>query len=88
VKLKQSSFRYPSGSSSSADRAILIREDLLPLLVEVEKHPHSSSDEPGNASLREACFSWADALLQEMRVEQAANERGACLEGLAAVMEM
>lgn len=65
----------------------MIRNDLLPLLVEVDKRPFDPRDEPGNAALREVCFHWAEVVLLELKVEQAANERGACLEGLAAVME-
>ncbi len=40
-----------------------------------------------NRQMREILFEWADVLLEELGVEQPANERGACLEGLAAILE-
>ncbi len=57
------------------------------LLAEIEKRAYNPRDEMNNRALREIAFDWAESLLYELRVEQAANERGACLEGLAAVME-
>ncbi|KAK6905515.1 hypothetical protein I203_106344 [Kwoniella mangroviensis CBS 8507] len=81
------SFRYPSTGVTSADRATLLRNDLLNLMLEVDKRAYDPSEEQAYTMLRAACFEWADALLFELRVEQPANERGACLEGLAAVVE-
>ncbi|KAK8865757.1 hypothetical protein IAR55_000904 [Kwoniella newhampshirensis] len=80
-------FRYPSQGITSADRAAMLRNDLLTLMIEVDKRAYDASEETAYVLLREACFEWADALLFELRVEQPANERGACLEGLAAVVE-
>ncbi|WWC86062.1 uncharacterized protein L201_000933 [Kwoniella dendrophila CBS 6074] len=81
------SFKYPSQGFTSADRATLLRNELLDLILEVDKRAYDQSEEQAYAMLRVACFEWADALLFELRVEQPANERGACLEGLAAVVE-
>ncbi|WWD18062.1 hypothetical protein CI109_102509 [Kwoniella shandongensis] len=80
-------FRYPSQGTTSADRAAMLRNDLLSLMVEVDKRAYDAREEPAYVMLREACFEWADVLLFELRIEQPANERGACLEGLAAVVE-
>ena len=71
---------------SSGDRANLIRNRLLVTLNEIEKRPASTKEEV-NRALREVAFDWAESLLYELRVEQAANERGACLEGLGSVLE-
>ncbi|WVW82100.1 hypothetical protein I302_104105 [Kwoniella bestiolae CBS 10118] len=81
------SFRYPSTGVTSADRATMLRNDLLNLMLEIDKRAYDQSEEQAYTILRAACFDWADALLFELRVEQPANERGACLEGLAAVVE-
>ncbi|KAK4685823.1 hypothetical protein P7C73_g4314, partial [Tremellales sp. Uapishka_1] len=75
-------YRYPTQATSSSERAGIIRNELLSVMVEIEKR----GDE-AHAALREMCFEWAETLLFELKVEQPANERGACLEGLAAVME-
>ncbi|WVF70746.1 hypothetical protein IAT40_005540 [Kwoniella sp. CBS 6097] len=80
-------FRYPSQTTTSADRATMLRNDLLTLMVEVDKRSYDPAEEQTYVMLRAACFEWADALLYELRVEQPANERGACLEGLAAIVE-
>ncbi|OCF33327.1 hypothetical protein I316_05068 [Kwoniella heveanensis BCC8398] len=80
-------FRYPSQTTTSADRAMMIRNDLLTLMVEIDKRSYNPAEEQTYAMLRSACFEWADALLFELGVEQPANERGACLEGLAAIVE-
>ena len=81
-----SSFRAPSSLSSSPDRSNIVRSELLPLLAEIDKRTFGT-DEYGCKALREQCFAWIDALLFELRVEQPANERGACLEGLGCVFE-
>ncbi|ORX34220.1 hypothetical protein BD324DRAFT_653488 [Kockovaella imperatae] len=81
------SFRGPASLISSSERCNLVRSQLLPLLGEIEKRPYMPKDTVTNQSLREVAFEWAESLLYELRVEQAANERGACLEGLSAVME-
>lgn len=65
----------------------MIRSDLLPLLRELAKKPYNPNEEVANAPLRDVCFEWADVLLWELRLDQAANERGACLEGLASIVE-
>nr|XP_019014772.1 uncharacterized protein I206_00858 [Kwoniella pini CBS 10737]OCF53553.1 hypothetical protein I206_00858 [Kwoniella pini CBS 10737] len=80
-------FRYPSQGVTSADRATMLRNDLLNVMLEVDRRAYDSAEEPAYIMLRAACFEWCDALLFELRVEQPANERGACLEGLAAVIE-
>lgn len=79
------SFRSPS-ASSTVDRANIVRNDLMPLLNEMDRRIYGE-DEHGSKALREQSFQWIDELLLELRVEQAANERGACLEGLACVFE-
>jgi hypothetical protein len=66
---------------------VIIRNDLLPLLMEIDVRPYDAKKDVAWAGVREACFDWAEILLLELNVEQAANERGACLEGLAGVME-
>jgi hypothetical protein len=80
-------FRYPSAGTNAVDRINTLKNELLPLLFEVEKRPYDSKDESGNSALRTSMFEWADALLFELQIEQSANERGACLEALSAVME-
>jgi hypothetical protein len=80
------SFRYPSQATSSAERASVIRTELLICLAEVERRTLDHLD-AGCVSLREICFDWAETLLFELQVEQPANERGACLEGLSTVIE-
>jgi hypothetical protein len=80
-------FRYPSAGTTAIDRINTLKNELLPLLFEVEKRPYVSADESGNTSLRSSMFGWSDALLFELQIEQTANERGACLEALSAVME-
>ncbi|KAL1406191.1 hypothetical protein Q8F55_007880 [Vanrija albida] len=79
-------FRYPM-QGGGAERSIIIRNELLPFLAEVDKRTYDERDEKANRELRDVCFEWADALLFELRVEQPANERGACLEGLASILE-
>jgi hypothetical protein len=81
------SFRYPASATQTVDRASVVRNKLLQILLEADKRGFDTFDHTGNASLRSVCFDWADALLFELRVEQPAIERGACLEGLAAILE-
>ncbi|KAL7423767.1 hypothetical protein Q5752_001351 [Cryptotrichosporon argae] len=85
------SYRYPTMATMSAERSALIRAELVPCLYEVEKQfeceAHLAAAQMGAHALRHAAFEWADLLLHELQVEQAANERGACLEGLGAVLE-
>ena len=80
-------FRYPTAGTTAIDRINTLKNELLPLLFEIEKRPYESSDESGNSALRTSMFEWSDALLFELQIEQSANERGACLEALSAVME-
>lgn len=80
-------FRYPSAGATAVDRINTLKSELLPLLFEVEKRPYEWTDEAGNTSLRSVMFEWSDALLFELQIEQTANERGACLEALSAIME-
>jgi hypothetical protein len=80
-------FRYPSAGTTAIDRINTLKNELLPLLFEVEKRPYDPSDDSGNQALRSSMFEWSDALLFELQIEQTANERGACLEALSAVME-
>lgn len=80
-------FRYPSAGTTAADRINTLKNDLMPLLFEIEKRPYDAQDESGNAALRSSMFEWSDALLFELQIEQSAHERGACLEALSAVME-
>lgn len=56
-------------------------------MVEIEKRGCDLRDDMTNRQMREILFEWADVLLEELGVEQPANERGACLEGLAAILE-
>ncbi|BEJ18126.1 hypothetical protein CspHIS471_0704030 [Cutaneotrichosporon sp. HIS471] len=79
--------RYPTQSGSGPERSGIIRNRLLVLVQEVDRRCYSPHEEAAYRDLREVCFDWADSLLFELRVEQPANERGACLEGLAAVLE-
>ncbi|WVQ97110.1 hypothetical protein IAU59_004220 [Kwoniella sp. CBS 9459] len=80
-------FRYPSQTTTSVDRASMLRNRLLRLLSELERRCYDPAEEQTYDKLRATCFEWADAILFELRVEQPANERGACLEGLAAIVE-
>lgn len=70
----------------ASDRAMLVRNELLPLLAEIEKHNIIKNDH-ATKMLQNQCFEWINEMMFELRVEQAANERGASLEGLAAVLE-
>ena len=54
--------------------------------MEIDKRVYQDEDH-SYKMLREQSFQWIDALLGELKVEQAANERGACLEGLGSVLE-
>ena len=56
-------------------------------MIEIDKRPYDPREEGTNNLLRESCFEWIDTLLIELRVEQPANERGACLEGLSSMLE-
>ncbi|WVR05720.1 hypothetical protein IAU60_002744 [Kwoniella sp. DSM 27419] len=80
-------FRYPGGSVNPADRAAMLRNDLMSMMAEVDRKAYSPEDEQAYNILRSVCFEWAEALLSELRIEQPAHERGAALEGLAAVIE-
>ena len=80
-------FRYPSAGTTAADRINMLKNDFMPLLLEIEKRPFDTQDEAGNGALRSVLFEWSDALLFELQIEQSAHERGACLEALSAVME-
>lgn len=80
-------FRYPSAGTTAVDRINMLKNDFMPLMLEIEKRPFDGHDETGNAALRSSLFEWSDALLFELQIEQAAHERGACLEALSAVME-
>jgi hypothetical protein len=80
-------FRYPTQTGSGPERSGIIRNKLLVLIQEVDRRCYSHHEEAAYRDLREVCYDWADSLLFELRVEQPANERGACLEGLAAVLE-
>jgi hypothetical protein len=80
-------FRYPSAGTTAVDRINTLKNEFLPLLFEVEKRPYDAQDDIGNQALRSSMFEWSDALLFELQIEQTANERGACLEALSAVME-
>ncbi|EIW72637.1 hypothetical protein M231_06537 [Tremella mesenterica] len=79
-------FRHHSQTSSPTDRANLVRNELLGHMSELEKRPIVPGD-AGVAAVREVGFAWIDAFMLELQVEQPANERGACLEGLAAMIE-
>lgn len=70
----------------ASDRAMLIRSDLLPILAEIEKRK-IAKNEHSTKMLQDQCFEWINEMMFELRVEQAANERGASLEALAAVFE-
>jgi hypothetical protein len=87
IEILLQTFKYPSHTTTGAERAAMVRSELLNLIAEVDKRPVETRDESVNASLREAGFQWADALLFELKVDRAANERGACLEGLASILE-
>jgi len=63
-----------------------VRNQLVPLIAEIDKRTYEI-EEHSCKMLREQSFQWIDALLSELKVEQAANERGASLEGLAGVLE-
>ena len=78
-------FRAPAAIVSASDKSSLLRNDLLPLLSEIDHRP--LREDIANKALREQCFAWIDQLNKELKVEQSANERGACLECLAAVLE-
>lgn len=80
------SFRYPM-QGGGPERSMTIRNELLLYCSELDKRCYSRKEEAQYHDLREVCFEWGDALLYELRVEQPANERGACLEGLAAILE-
>jgi len=80
-------FRHPSAGTTAVDRINTLKNEFLPLLFEVEKRPYDAQDDIGNQALRSSMFEWSDALLFELQIEQTANERGACLEALSAVME-
>jgi hypothetical protein len=61
------------------------------LVAEIDKRYYDSRPTGEEASskriLREKCFEWIDTLFFELQVEQPAGERGACLEGFAAILE-
>lgn len=80
-------FKYPSHTTTGAERASMVRTELLTLIVELDKRPVESREDHLNVSMTDAAFQWCEALLFELRVDRAANERGACLEGLAAMLE-
>lgn len=80
-------FRYPSAGTTAVDRINMLKNELMPLLMEIDKRPFEAHDDSGNAALRSSMFEWSDALLFELQIEQTAHERGACLEALSAVME-
>lgn len=65
----------------------MLKSDLLPLLLEIDRRPYDPKDELAYSALRHSLFEWADALMFELQIEQSANERGACLEALATVIE-
>ncbi|KAJ9108791.1 hypothetical protein QFC21_000111 [Naganishia friedmannii] len=79
-------FRRAS-ATKSADKAGLIRNELLDCLVEGEKKGFDASDKAGSAALRAASIEWLELLLVELKIDQPANERGACLEALSSIME-
>jgi hypothetical protein len=62
---------------------------LVGLLAELDRRAYDPAQEASGVYgvLRRGCFDWAETLLEELRTEQPAHERGACLEGLAAVIE-
>lgn len=69
------------------DKATLLRTDLLDCLVEAERRGFTLSERPGNAAVRAVSVEWIHALLVELQTDQQANERGACLEALSAIIE-
>lgn len=69
------------------DKATLLRTDLLDCLVEAERRGFQLSERPGNAAVRAVSVEWVHALLVELQTDQQANERGACLEALSAIIE-
>lgn len=79
-------FRYPM-QGGGPERSMIIRNELLVYIGELDKRCYSRTEERVYEDIRDICFFWAESLLYELRAEQAANERGACLEGLAAVLE-
>lgn len=79
-------FRHPM-QSGGPERSMIIRSELLVYVAEIDKRCYDPREEPQYRELREFCYDWADSLLFELRNEQPANERGACLEGLAAILE-
>lgn len=79
-------YRYPM-QGGGPERSMIIRNELMVYVAEVDRRCYDRREEQTYRDLREVCFDWADSLLFELRVEQPANERGACLEGLAAILE-
>ena len=82
-------YRFPPSHLAAPDRANLVRNDLVGLLAELDRRGYEAAQEAIGVYgvLRRGCFDWAETLLDELRTEQPAHERGACLEGLAAVIE-
>ncbi|KAJ9125259.1 hypothetical protein QFC22_000214 [Naganishia vaughanmartiniae] len=78
---------HRASATKSADKAGLIRNELLDCLVEGEKNGFDAGDEAGSAALRAVSIDWLELLLMELKVDQPANERGACLEALSSIME-
>jgi hypothetical protein len=73
--------------SSGGQSSKVIREELLVHIGELDRRCYKPQEEVQFRELRIVCFEWADVLLNELGVEQPANDRGACLDGLAAILE-
>lgn len=78
----------PSRLRTAPARAQLIRGGLLPLLYDAERRGFDPSQRADNKALRALAFEGLAMFIQKgLWLEQSANERGAVLEAVAALVE-
>lgn len=87
-EMRQILAQYKTDSTGQKpDKATLLRSNLFDCLLEAEKKGYNIEELAGNSAVRAVSVEWVNVLLAELNIEQPANERGACLECLAAIIE-
>lgn len=80
-------FKYPEDGTSGADRAVSLRADLVPLIVEADRRAYNRGQEDEYTLLRGTFLKWINVLISELKYDRPVDERGAVLESLAALFE-
>lgn len=75
-------------AQNASFRAPIIRGVVLPLLYDDERRGFDPIQRADNKAMRSACFDWLSMLIRKgIWQDSSANERGAILDAVAALLE-